>query len=529
MYFHLNLGVAKNELDDCECSEPCQTRAFNPSLSFSAISSLSIEKLLSSGERKILTKKYHGTMDTRQRIRKEIFSEQLQKLFKISDLYNKFYNSLMMTSSDDAIVAVKTVMDFFSEDLKAVRERRGHLAEFYKTVLANFDSILTSTLSETRQMIMQLLLSSTFADTSSEGKRLIFEVISNVNKSLAASIAVTQIFREDLLKPPVDTSSLVFPKCNAPCSVEEKPHYSVRPQSKQELCQKKVDEFLTALKAVRNSLPVNENSSLDVTELQRVTSLNAMTENITHFCMTDFSVSLNNHQLWSTKYNEIDARFQPMRNAFNLTQKSQNMVADIKSVKHLHGNYSLGLMNMSHIAQEYTQGVVNDLITNVDDLLKAYERDVSSRLEAVKKIRDTMMSGYVAMLKYGATIETYYDYSAERKGPAAAWRDAMRKMSIWQGLVANMDNPSVVSRESDNVERLWRKTWGTDEFMAKYRGEDKAIAAIKAYFKPIIESFDDTGSDIRALKEQIATALNDLLKVVRQFKEKMVIDENFIE
>ena len=522
----------------CNCKIPCITSTYTPTISFADISSDSIEVLLQRGGRKkLLRSSYHRTLDTRQRVHSDIFMKQMKLMIKVQQTYTSFYKELQIEiDSNTSLNAVRFITKMFREDLTSVSKVIDSVKFFHSKILSPFENALKYSMNETCQRLLELLI--LYADPFSSKEDIkhirLNNTITSLINSVKSSIITMRVYRQEILSPPVNLSSTIFPPCDAEyCRVI--PYAMVRPMKKERACMDKVDKLIDILiftNRFLHSLQVylSANAYKWKDDLAAyIHGIYSRVNNVTDWCIHDFATSLHNTDDWKRPFEEVQQDFQKLLEPFNITEKSVNFLRNKAFLQHIYVNYSNAQLNISHLRVIFNQSLVNNQITDADYLLSAFQDFVDSRIAATKHLRDKIQQAYKSLLKRAATIEAYYNESMLEERAGIDWRMTARNMSIWKGFVANMDNPSAPKETEENAIFLWREIWSIKEFLEEHDGLFKLDGTVDEYFRPILSGFENGDSELRKMMENIKTDLRELLEEVDKISKEMQMDDPFIK
>lgn len=518
---------------ECVCPKPCKQTVYEPALSQAALSFLSVDNILS--ENIELSKKYHTALEAQQRVKEDIFLNDLQMIDDIHRQYvylqgfaKKYLGDFQKSKFAKIWAASSTLVGIFDGDIRALLQNLQSHVDAYGLFFEDASNLLTIYIMELDTGFHELsqLLQIRTEDTANN--RFLADILDRMNMKVTLANQNFRLFQRrladrDLLKTgDKDQDELIQ-------------YLPERFTAKNNNCYNDIVTLMVYLEDLRKDLEkINTVEYLSRNTTNGTFVYEEIQDHIHWFlkksahlqrCLQEYHVALTKTQDWLDATIKLVDNFQDQKpfsgQSFNFTAESHLIEQDEKEVAKIYQRYSIAQISKLHYLRHFDPDEQSsEVTTNINTFVDRIQNRLTEPLrDRIQKIRRDLQKEYENCFEIATNLQRYL--------PERTFYVAAGAIKIWRIPSPNLENPE---RYEDTGTEYW-KVWNRDMDMEKFTEKDlprHVAAGLESFCNELLEVLDGFEQQLLLHKQKLLTALERVQEAYDEYIVMRKIEHQFV-
>ena len=515
---------------NCKCTEQCNSTLFEPVASYGALSSLSLDDIMSDRPPDLHNKYLHA-LNIQNHVNPKEYAADIALLQKIEHTYSEIYKYLQKytdksnkaSAFSKLSYAISTFNDFFRID------RDTHLFGDLPAMIEAFDSVFLTQRKTLTTHLRRVAIS----------YRLFFQSNNNfVSNSTIDSVTNSPNFENygtfngiiDTINYTLDkvkihdilATALTDPKKRI-YSFSDTTYLPVRTSVEQEsntICSSASQQLtsnLTFLKEIPEmDRMILSNRSLLLSYIQVYDlSINTYLD-----CLNEYPNAMRSIQenITSKEFTRFDVDKHPVVSLgdFDLDEIYAPLLHHKQLIKDLLDRYVSNSITKEFLALQFSQERVSVAEEGISVFLNTLDaRIIQPFRNTISDLQKEMPALYLDLFKMVATLEKYFNTGNFTKN--------INQLYIWRRPLVKIDTNVYEVKMTEEASGSFN---GSTTFESAL--QQKLDEHIQAYFEPTLVIMDDFSTKLQLYERDLSTALRECLTSYSKFLESTELNEDFV-
>ena len=504
---------------NCKCTEQCNSTVFEPVTSYGALSSLSLDHIMSDRPQDLHTKYLHA-LNIQNHVNPKKYAADIALLQKMEHTYSEIYKYLQKytdrnnkaSAFSKLIYSISTFNDFFRND------RDTHLFGNLPAMIEAFDSVfltprmtLTTELrrvASSYRLFFQLnnnSLSNSTIDPVTDSPNVNNDGTFNgiINK---INFALEKVRNYDILETALTDEQIRL------YSFSDTTYLPVRTSVEKEsntICSaasQLLTSNLTFLKETDKIILSNRSLLLSYIQMYEL-SINSYLD-----CLNEYPNVIQSirETITSKEFTRFDVDKHPVVSLwdFNLDEIYAPLLHHKQLIKDLLDRYVSNSITKELLALQFSQKQVSVAEEGISVFLNTLDtRIIQPFRSTISDLQRIMPAMYFDLIKMGHSLKKYFNTRNFTK--------IIKQLYIWKRPLVKIDTNvyEVKMTEEARLNRDWKQN--LDEH-------------IQAYFEPTLVIMDDFSTKLQLYERDLSAALRESLTSYSKFLESTELNEDFL-